>query len=215
MNDLPDGTSNARQLARLALSSVEFNPAKQCQSYDEETVTTARDQLAQSMKPLKQVEPKFDGTESERIIDSLRMLGMKVRPEMSSDQARSWCLALIAALSDLPSDLVRKAAAQAIHVVFAFPNEVEAKVREIAEGLVKDRMIAIRRLDLMMAEFARAMAPQTNLIADHRADPLTQDELASLQQSAIGADIIRLGLKLGHIHPSDLPDPDNGGHDHA
>ena len=108
----------------------------------------------------------------------------------------AWLVAVAAALSDLPPRFVVNAGRSALHQLFKFPNEIEAAVRTIAEGLVENQHRAIRTLERMKTELQRATAPKQQAI-QHQPKPWTVERVRTTPRF-----LIDLGLAGGFIDPA-------------
>lgn len=101
--------------------------------------------------PLKDIEPKglVDGSrgpKTDKLMKTLRTLGVKIAPTMSAEQVNAWVAAMVLALSDMPYSFIQYGAAEAIHVPMQFLNQVEGIIREKAKGAKLRHDLAKRRL---------------------------------------------------------------------
>jgi hypothetical protein len=207
MNVLPVGRTAERTLARAVLNAPVFDAKALLAEYTGEGIQGARAGLTDALTSLKAVEPQLDGQLSHAVLTGLRLIGAKVRPDFSKAQADAWLNAVLTGLSDLPAKCLNTAILDAVHVPFQFPNEVEAKVRDLAQ-LEKQRIeLAVRRLDAMQAEILR-QRDCSKRITDGRTEPLTDAEVHRLQRSHTGKDVVRMGLALGYIRAEQLLPPD-------
>lgn len=205
MTNLPAGASPSRELAKALMhaSPGQFEADRALSQFGAQRIAETEASLKSALVPLRHHEPKLDGSESKRLVNHLRVIGMKVRPEMSEAQAGDWCRALLTAFSDLPSNVAAKAAADAIHTPFRFPNEVEARIRELADERLERIRLALRRLEAMQAIVTRATNNQPRL-APPPDVPLTDAEVHAMQRGPLGGVLIRMGLAAGHIRQDQL-----------
>jgi hypothetical protein len=211
VNALAAGGSN-RELAKHLLDVPQgtWRIADTLKQFGGQDVQATREALANALVPLATQEPKLDGPETRLIVDRLKMIGAKMRPDWPADIARTWCMALLAALSDLPSHILTKAAQEALHVPFKFPTDVEEKVREIGNAKLEAQRRAIRRLDAMQAELIRARTQLQIEDKDRRhVEPITTTEVHALARSPVGKELIRMGLAAGFITSDQLPNPED------
>lgn len=211
MNGLAAGASSDRALAKhlLEVPPNRWTINETLKQFGGQSLQATREALANALVPLAKLEPKLDGPETRMIVDRLKMIGAKMRPDWPEDIARTWCMALIAALSDLPSHILTKAAQEALHHVFKYPTDVEAKVREIGDEKLEAQRRAIRRIDAMQAEIIRARTQLQIEDKDRRhVEPISTEEVHALARSPVGKELIRMGLAAGFITSDQLPDPD-------
>lgn len=210
MNGLAVGASD-RALAKhlLDVPQGKWRIDETLKSYGGEHVQATREALNNALVPLAKLEPKLDGPETALIVDRLKMIGAKMRPDWSADIARTWCMSLLAALSDLPSHILTKAAQEALHIPFKYPTDVEETVRKIGNEKLEAQRRAIRRLDAMQAELIRARTQLQIEDKDRRhVEPISTEEVHALARSPVGKELIRMGLAAGYITSDQLPDPD-------
>lgn len=154
------------------------------------------------LRPLKLAEPvamvrderadlgfRFEGDGTARLVDALRPLGMKVNPTMEPRQVGGWLAAMVAALSDLPSRVVVRAAQDAIHTPVRFLNEIEGVVRERAEPIHSRYRVARLRLEAFRREMARAATP-----ALPPPEPMSEADLQAMPEP-----LRKVGLAAGWI----------------
>jgi hypothetical protein len=202
--DLQAGSTPAsRELARYALTEIDFNVTKALERYGGGCLTSTIEEMRRSLRPLKEIEPTLNGSQSGAIANNLRLIGMKVMPTMSTAQCETWLRAILAALSDLPPHIAAKAAGEAIHKPFGYIADAEKHIRELAEQFLETHRRAIQRLRRMLDEITRANNPQP-LIEDRAAAPLTDEEVHQIQRGPMAKEFIRIGLKIGSIQPSQL-----------
>ena len=207
MNVPAVGATPSRELAAHVLYGFPFAADDALAKFDSRDIQPTRQLVCERLVPLKHLEPKLDGTNAKVVRDGLRACGVKVRPDFSESQAAPWLNATLRALSDLPVGCLKVAVIDAIHTPFAFPNEVEAKVRELAEKERKHHQQALYRLDAMQAQLHRAANPQPQLV-DDTPRPITDSEVHEWQRKGLTS-VIRLGLANGHIKPHQLLPPDD------
>jgi hypothetical protein len=159
----------------------------------------AAEYIRHRLRPLNVVEPHINGTYSAPIKADLAVIGQKVRPEFTEGQASGWVASVMIALSDLPPDALRKAAAEAIHTPFRFMNEVEGKLRELAEARVEAARTALRRLEAMLDEIHNAENPKHPQLEQRDPEPFTPQELR-----AMPAHIRSMGLSKGWVTQAEL-----------
>ncbi len=149
------------------------------------------------LRPLKLREPMLNGPASRSVAEAFAPLCAKMSPSISEEKGHNWMAALVLAFSDLPPAIVRDACAEAVHEAFAFPADMEAKVRAVAERRLARHSLALARLRQMQAEILGASTPA--LPAPDNSPPLTRDEIRVLTPA-----LRRLGLTAGAILQPDL-----------
>lgn len=159
----------------------------------------------QRLAPLKAAEPKFDGPLAKKVADAFAPIGAKMRPDMSPEQASFWASSIVLALSDLPAWIAVAALDEAVHTPWQFPTDMEAGVRDIANGKLEEHRAAIARLEALRAEIERAANPPTpQLEAPDDSEPMTRKEIAHLLRSPVASEeLFRMGLRLGSIRQED------------
>ena len=187
-------TQPNRQLMALALNG-RLSPADIATSAEEidATITAARGALAKSALSLPAGQDRDASIEA--ICDALRPLGAKVMPTVSEEKGQAWLAAVSAALANLPTRLVIRAARDALHQVFAFPNEVEGAIRRGAESLIEREQLAIAQMERLKREITRAAQPKQPQI-EHQPRPWTVDRLRETPLS-----LVRMGIKINAIPP--------------
>lgn len=118
--------------------------------------------------------------------ERLRRIAGKISPGMSPAQADRWCDLMASALADLPAMVALTAAKRAFHEPMQFMNEVEAKIREVAKQVVRERRLALDRLDTLREEMARARQPRLEAPADDFTG-WTPERLRALPRFAAGS----------------------------
>ena len=139
--------------------------------------------------PLNREEPT-GGKKSGVLKQALGVLGAKIAPTMSREQAEAWATAMAMALSDLPAAFSIRGAKDAIHAPMRFINEVEGVVREKAEEARVRQQAAIYRL----RQFERQMKS-----ASEPALPPPDREMSQEHINTMPRPLLDLGLKMGHI----------------
>jgi hypothetical protein len=206
MNDLVAGGSGpSRELAKYALNEPQWESAQAIAKFGGEQLQATRAALNDQLVPLAKAEPGLNGPEAESIRKHLRLIGCKVRPDFSADQAEAWLGSVLVALSNLPTKCLFRASYDALHIPFQFPNEAEAKIRELAEAERERQQRAIRRLDAMQRELQGMRSPA---LPNGTREPLSTAEVHELQRSPMGKELVRLGLAMGEIQPEQLLTPD-------
>ena len=192
-----------QQLAIKAMDATDpWNAAFLVTQHSPATARATREELERSMTvSLKHYEPRLDGSLTKQLREQLVVIGTKVRPDFSADEANRWVHAMLVALSDLAPKIAVKALKRAVHHPFEFPGQVEVKVREFASDERSRWQMAISRLKAM--ELATFNATHQRQIESRFDDKdLTKDEIHTLQKTR--PDIVKLGIKLGYINPDDL-----------
>lgn len=151
------------------------------------------------LRPLKTVDPRLDSSLTRECVNAFATIGIKLRPDMSTDQCGHWAVALIRGWSDLPHLCIRQALAEAVHRPFQFPSEVDAGVRELAEARHQRHLTALHRLKTMIAEIHRAAHPPQPQLTDETDRPMDLDEIRRCPKN-----LRRMGVKVGAISPEDL-----------
>jgi hypothetical protein len=168
-----------RSLARIARTSFDA-PANVTLA----EIENARGELATVSLPLKRLEAALNGEVSKWVEDALRPIGAAVDPRLSPEQAKAWRKALLVKLSNLPADVLLAAVRRSHHTAFKFLADVEADVRLQAEAVVKERRLALERLERWQRDLARAQAPA---LPAPDPKPVTQaevDRMNALMRSA-------------------------------
>lgn len=203
MDDKAVGLKAERALARYCMTEPEWDSNAAIAQHGGERIGAVHQRLHESLVSLKLLEPTLDGEKSKEVRDSLKVLGAKVRPDMSSEQTTAWLNSVLIALSDMPARALQSAALDVIHVPFQYLNEVEAKMRDFAGREVTKIRIGIRRLEMMQETLIRQRSGEKR-ITDERSEPLSDAEVHNLQRSRLGRDLIRLGIAAGFIKPEQL-----------
>ena len=154
---------------------------------------------SQRLVSLRSREPGLDGKGAKSIADAFAPIGAKMRPDMSQEQAGFWASSIVLALSDLPAFVVREAMAEAVHIPFQFPTDMEAKVREIAERIFARHKRALLRLRQTMEALRRMAEGEKQLPPPPEGEPMSLDELRSTPKW-----LRSLGLQSGAIRAEDL-----------
>lgn len=212
MNGLAVGASD-RELAKHLLETPQgrWHIDDTIKRYGGASVQATREALANTLLPLAKQEPKLDGSETRMIVDRLKLIGAKMRPDWSEDVAKVWIMALIAALSDLPAHILLRTSQDAVHIPFRYPTDVEAKLREIGSEKLEAQRRAIRRLDAMQEELIRARTQvQIEDEQQRHREPISDEEVHKLQEGPIGRELVRMGLAAGYIKPEQLKQPEGG-----
>lgn len=147
------------------------------------------------MVPLKDREPAGKpGKGTQRVAAALKMIGAKIAPTMSDEQAKVWVAAVTFALSDLPARVAIRAAEDAMHVPMRFLNEVEGVVREKAIEVSARYALARQNLERLMRE----MAPQPPALPAPDVVELTAEQMQQ-QVDEMPEHLRTLGLKAGWL----------------
>lgn len=196
-----------RSLARLA-KDPGFSVSKALAQLPEgaaRSIRPAIDRYLQSLQPLKALEPDGTGAQTNLLLAAFAPIGCAMRPDMTDDRADDWANAILLKLSDLPPFCIKAALDEALHVVWQFPTDLEAGLREKAERALERHRQAIRNLRAMLDEIHRAANPPApQLESPEEGEPMSLDELRKVYRSAMGASLISLGLGCGAIRPEDL-----------
>lgn len=153
-----------RDLARdaLRIPASEWSVAKQLARLPAGKAPALRsciEAYQDRMVSLKHREPSLGGALAKSVADAFAPLGAKMRPDMSEEQAGFWASSIVMAFSDLPPFIVQSAMAEAMHVPWKFPTDMEAGVRTIALRKLEEHKTAILRLHAMLDEIHRAASP--------------------------------------------------------
>jgi len=144
--------------------------------------------LDDMMVPLKTREPLGQaGERTNRLANSLRLLGAKIAPTMSEEQVQVWLAAMTAALSDLPARVSIRACEDAIHSPMRFLNEVEGVVREKADEVAARYRLAKHRLEALKRDLAAVSTPKLEGPARMLSDEELQQMPDELRRIGIGA----------------------------
>lgn len=176
------------ELATLALDTRSWSLDRAAQLEADPAAAIAA--LKAREVPLNGEEPA-GGRKAGVLKQSLGVLGVKIAPTMSQDQAEAWTTAVAMALADLPAAFSIRGAKDALHVPMKFLNEVEGVVREKAEDARVRHQAAIYRLRQFERQIRAATKPA-----------LPKPEVPEMTQEAINAmprSLLDLGLKLGHL----------------
>lgn len=196
--NLPAGSTEAdRNMAALALSSRLWGDKAM-----EQLAATGGNPLAaierlQAMNvPAKDVEPRgmLDGKrgpKTNKLMQSIRAIGAKISPTMSSEQVDVWIVAMVTALSDLPFAFSTKGAQEAIHVPMKFLNEVEGVIREKAEEAATRHRLAINSLRRFIRQLETANEPA---LPKPEPKEMTQEDINTMPRP-----LLDLGLKARYI----------------
>jgi hypothetical protein len=141
-------------------------------------------------------------TECQELAEALKMIGRKVRPDFSPDQAMNWVGALVLALSDLAASTAIKATREALHEPVEFLASVEQIIRKKADVITERHRRALRNLRELQDAIERGLKPPVPQIDDKRGEPMTQadvDRLAAAPADSLNATIFRMGLGCGAI----------------
>lgn len=183
-----------REIARLALSDewTMETGIKALNGCDPRQAIVAYED---SLTPLADAEPSFDGPASKGLRDWLKPIGMKIAPTMAPEVCSTWLTAVVMALSDFPAKVATQAARNAIRVPMQFLNEVDGHVRTEAEKLMGRHRTALSRLHRMRAEIERAAQPAQPQIAA----PLEDEPMTDAEIRALSPQFRRIGLERGWL----------------
>jgi hypothetical protein len=189
----PAGASAERELVTLALDAANWTEDKALALGA--SPATAMRLLEQAALPAKQVEPGGvvdgqRGPRTDRLMQSLRTIGAKISPSMTSDQVDVWVAAMTVALSDLPFAFAMRGINEAIHVPMRYLNEVEGVIREKSEAAHSRHQVAMMRLAKLERE--RGCAANTPKLPPQ--PRMTQEQVDGLPDH-----LKRLGLAAGHL----------------
>jgi hypothetical protein len=153
-----------------------------------------------TIRPLKDVEPKLDGSEARKAKMAFIPLGTKQQPTLADHKAETWVAAVIASLANRSVRSIQFACNEAMHRTFAFPSDLEAFLREKADEHLNREVAYIARLRAVMDLVEQRDRPQLQLTQERDA-PMTADEIRKLVRnpSGINATLIRMGLSCGSI----------------
>jgi hypothetical protein len=154
-----------RAVLALAVSESWSHDQAIALGVDAATVADASKRLAARLDAIELTEPDAIGPKSDAFRDVLRLIGMKIAPTMSVEQAENWLTSMVMALNDLPADIAVHASREAHRTPISFPNEVDRVIREKAYVLIERRKFALARLSRLWQELNRA--PQPALADEH------------------------------------------------
>lgn len=183
-------TATLRELYRLAIHS----PGQLLASNTDTALVEATIEWAKTLLvPAKELPSPQHSAAMEKIIDAMRPLGVKVLPTASPEQCQVWLVAVADGLSDLPADIVVRAATDARHGVYKFVSDVEGAVRDKAVELLEQRKRAIRTLERRKNQRSKLEQPAI----DQTPKPWTVERVRSTP-----VQIIKMGLAGGFIQQS-------------
>ncbi len=169
-----------------------------------QTVDHALEEYERNMEPLAKRDRRFrsmlpeevgaaigDHEQSRQMLECVKMIGRKVRPDFSTDQAMQWSGALVASLTDLPAPVGVAACLDARHMPFRFPADVEIGIRECAVAAASRHDLAMSRLRALKRDI---MAAGRKSLPPPKVDPLTQDEV-----DAMSPELQRIGIDNGYL----------------
>lgn len=90
------------------------------------------DKFRAACQPLKVREPGLNGPQSGQVITALAPLANKIAPTMEDAAVKSWTVAMVMALSDMPPAMALEAMGRAMHVPIRFISDVETVIRDQA-----------------------------------------------------------------------------------
>lgn len=202
----PDGAIRRDALAVAAYRGDKIDPAALTLADLDWSLQDYR----QRMLPLRSQDARFrssrpdelgaainESAEARAMVEALKMIGRKIRPEYSASQASHWCAALVAALSDLPPAVAVAACKAAIHQPVEFPGQVERVIRAGAEKIIGRHKMAVAYLQGLRREI---LSRSQLRLVDDSPRPLTQEEVDQMSP-----EYQRLGLKVGAL----IRDPQN------
>lgn len=192
---LKNPADGLRAVLALAVSDDWSHSQVATLKLDEPTIAEAVNRLAARLDPLEITEPEAIGPKSDALRDALRLIGMKIAPTMSIEQAENWLTSLVIALNDLPADIATQAAREAHRTPINFPNEVDRVIREKGVVLVERRRYALARLKRYQAEITKPAKP---MLTDENADR-DQVEWTIDDIRKAGQPIAKLGMAGGWI----------------
>ena len=140
--------------------------------------------------------------ECQELSDALGMIGRKVRPDFSEDQAVNWIGAMVLALADLPASTAIKATREALHKPVEFLGSVEQLIRAQADIIAERHRRALRNLRELQDALERGLKPPAPKLEDKRGEPMTQehvDHLAAAPADSLNGTVFRMGLGCGAI----------------
>lgn len=176
---------------------------------DEASITAALAQVDAWMVPLKERDRRFDlidpaaiakaiseNDETRQMVEAVKMIGRKIRPDFSKEQATHWVAAVVASLTDLPPFVAVQACKAALHIPFEFPGQVEKGIRDEAVKVEARYRLARLRLQNLMREIREAARPK---LPPAEVKPMDDDDWRKLGRSSIGRSLLGIGLKNGFI----------------
>lgn len=123
--------------------------------------------------------------------ERLRRIAGKISPGMSPAQANVWRDLMCKALADLPAMVALTATKRAFHVPMQYLNEVEGVIRDIAAQVIRERNLAMSRLDSLREQMQRGSAPRLDTRATDF-EGWTIERLRDLPRFAAGS-LLRAG----------------------
>jgi hypothetical protein len=184
-----------RAVLALAVSESWSHDQAMALGVDATTVADASKRLAARLDPIESTEPDAIGPKSDALRDALRLIGMKIAPTMSVEQAENWLTSLVIALNDLPADIAAQASREAHRTPINFPNEVDRVIREKAVVLIERRKFALARLSRLWEELNRG--PQPALTDEH--PDRNEVEWTADDVRKAGRHMAKLGLAGGWV----------------
>lgn len=169
-----------------------------------EDVERAIEQVDRWLVPLKDRDRRFalidpdeivaaihENPDTRQMVEAVKMIGRKLRPEFSASQASHWTAAIVASLTDLPPHVAVQACKAALHVPFEFVSQVEKGIREKASEIEARYKSARLRLESILRELRRAASPTPRLPPP---PPMTEEELQAMPDN-----LRRIGLGAGWL----------------
>lgn len=138
--------------------------------------------------------------EANQMVEAVKMIGRKVRPDFSAEQSKHWVMSIVAALSDLPPHVAMEACKAALHRPFEFPGQVEKGIRDEAVR-VQDRY-NVARMRLQQLRRAILSADQPALPSKPPAPHMTQDDvdrLAAAERGTLQRNLLNLAVSNGFV----------------
>lgn len=190
------GISAGDQIAKMALSYEPFDAeamaSKGALSVDVPQAGIAA--LKERLRPLRQIEPKFNGPETRKVLEAIAVIGRRIRPEMGPASAKDWAASQISALKDQPPALLVAAADRAnADPDLEHPGQAQRVILKHCSLLrERYRMARIRLERLEQAiKFPKVALPPPEL------PPLTQGMISEMAGTDFGKLLCGIGLRSG------------------
>lgn len=208
-------TNGAHSLAATVYRG-DYDAAQLAGQHTREDVHAALAEVRRWLVPMNERDPKLaasvgvataaiaDHPELGELAEELKMIGRRVRPDFSEDQAVHWVGGSVLALTNLPPHVAVQAARAARHRAFSFLGDVDKAVREEAAKILARYDLTRTRLQVLLREMAKAAQPVLQL---EPPKPITQDMV-----DAMAEPLRALGLASGALVQDEegkiMPAPD-------
>lgn len=147
--------------------------------------------LMRGSVPMKRLDQESQVRALGAVKAALMPIGAKLAPNMDPKRADAWADAIAISLSKYPARVAIAAATRAQTEPLRYIGDVDSKLHEFAAEIEQANALALRRLEFMQDQIARASQPK---LTAEPPPPLTIAEISRLSES-----LIRMGLSTGEI----------------